>query len=54
MGSNEIVSTQYSAVLHAAHSAANGKEKYIDFNLLSKNYEDSTDKFKVNIGATIG
>ena len=35
MGSNEIAPQQYSAVLNAAHSAANGKEKLNNFNLLT-------------------
>ena len=36
MGSNEIVTKQCSAVLKAAHSAANGTEKGLNFNLLKK------------------
>ena len=34
MGSNEIVTKQCSAVLKAAHSAANGTEKGLNFELL--------------------
>ena len=34
MGSNEIVTKQCSAVLKAAHSAANGTEKDLNFKLL--------------------
>ena len=36
MGSNEIVTKQCSAVLKAAHSAANGTEKGLNFELQEK------------------
>ena len=38
MGSNEIVTKQCSAVLKAAHSAANGTEKGLNFELLRDIY----------------
>ena len=45
MGSNEIAPQQYSAVLNAAHSAANGKEKINNFNLLRNLIKTQTINF---------